>query len=139
MLSVERPSTNASLGSSSAISAVPAPAAVESTSHTRASRANRAGHGMPGSACSRLATATATATVVRARRGRTMSDAASTNDEASRATSGPPNMLSPVSSADPVSAWTIVPSARPDVAPAAMVRHWVTNRVRNSATPNSSR
>ncbi len=68
-----------------------------------------------------------------------MSEAESRNAEASSATRGPPNMLSPVSTADPVSSCTIVPSARPAVAAAAIVRHCVTNSTRNSGTPNRSR
>ena len=139
MFSVDRPSTNASLGSRSATRAMAAPVDIERTSQVSASRAKRAGTGNPGIAWASSTRQTALATRVSARRGRITSLTLSRNVEDSSAMNGPPNMLSPVRTAEPVSANVIVPRARPAVAPATMFRHCVTNRTRNSATAKRER
>ena len=60
MFSVDRPSTNASLGSRSATRATAAPVDIERTSQVSASRANRAGTGNPGIAWASSTRQTAT-------------------------------------------------------------------------------
>ena len=64
--------------------------------HGSASSANRAPHGIPGTACSRLAAAVTAATAISACRGRSRSAADSVNHDAASRTSGPPNMDRPV-------------------------------------------
>ena len=139
VLMVERPRTNASAGSTSDISAMALPAVADITSHGIAISTKRQPHARSGSACSRLVATMTASTRTSAWRGRIRSDSASSSDEPSSRTSGPPNMLSAVRIGEPVAAYMIVPSARLATEPDITMKHWDRNRTRNSETENSWR
>ncbi len=115
------------------------PAVADITSHGIAIKTNRQAQPRSGTACSRVQTTSVASAVTIAWRGRNVSDRASSIEDPTSRTRGPPNMLRAVSTGDPVAAYMIVPRARLAIDPAITIRHWATNRTRNCATANNWR
>ena len=95
--------------------------------------------GIPGTNCSASETSAAPIWLISAVLGLTRSDDASSSCDTTRDTSGPPNIASPLSTADRVASYVMVASASPDAATEITTTQRLRKRARNSRIANSDR